>query len=136
MTTLFDYPTVASLVAHVGEATRGVMDEGIRHDGPAEDKASRESFHPSSRCRVALVGISCRFPNGIEGAAGLDEVCEQGTVVVSRVPFQRWDVDAAVEWDESLTAIVKRRMMFGGFMERVEWFDASSFGISPSEAEG
>ena len=41
---------------------------------------------------IAVVGMSCRFPGGIEGPAMLWDVAESGRSVITKVPFSRWDV--------------------------------------------
>ena len=53
---------------------------------------------------------------------------------VSKVPFQRWDVDAAAASQVGLAEEVKRRMHWGGFVDELELFDPSFFHISAAEA--
>ena len=53
---------------------------------------------------------------------------------VTKVPFTRWDVDAAMISQAALSEEVKSRMKWGGFVEDLELFDPSFFRISAAEA--
>ncbi|MFI8828439.1 type I polyketide synthase [Streptomyces sp. NPDC053431] len=75
---------------------------------------------------IAIVGIGCRFPGGVESAEDLWELVEQGRDGVVPFPTDRgWDVDNGVR---PLTC------RSGGFLEDVAGFDPVFFGISPREA--
>ncbi|GGT58012.1 beta-ketoacyl synthase N-terminal-like domain-containing protein [Streptomyces purpureus] len=45
----------------------------------------------SRQVPVAVIGIGCRFPGGVESAAGLWNLLLEGRDTVSRVPADRWD---------------------------------------------
>ncbi|MDX3580093.1 type I polyketide synthase, partial [Streptomyces sp. FL07-04A] len=78
-----------------------------------------------------MVGLSCRFPGGKNPAAFWDLLAE-GRDAVREVPADRWDADAFFSDDPGAAGrAVARR---GGFLDRVDGFDASFFGISPREA--
>ena len=81
---------------------------------------------------VAVVGIGCRFP-GAYGPAQLWRLLERGGDAVTEVPASRWDVDA---WYDprpgTPNRIVTRR---GGFLDRIDEFDAGFFGVSAREAD-
>ena len=89
---------------------------------------------PSSSSReVAVVGISCRMPGGIEGPRAFWEAIRTGTQLTGGVPLTRWDMDAlsSSTWlnkDEAM------RMSNGAFIEGMDMFDNSAFHISPIEA--
>nr|APD71869.1 type I polyketide synthase 4 [Streptomyces sp.] len=75
---------------------------------------------------IAIVGIGCRFPGGVESADDLWELVEQGRDGVVPFPTDRgWDVDNGVR---PLTC------RSGGFLDDVAGFDPVFFGISPREA--
>ena len=57
-----------------------------------------------------------------------------GRSMVGKVPLSRWDAAAEAAKDPSLDDDVRQRMMFGGFVDDVELFDAAFFGISHAEA--
>ncbi|MFE3329459.1 type I polyketide synthase [Streptomyces sp. NPDC059176] len=75
---------------------------------------------------IAIVGIGCRFPGGVESADDLWELVEQGRDGVVPFPTDRgWDVDNGVR---------PLACRSGGFLEDVAGFDPVFFGISPREA--
>src|SRR5690606_32548452 len=69
---------------------------------------------------IAIVGMSCRFPDGVDA--------------IREVPASRWDVDAL--YDPDPDAAGKMASRWGGFIEDEHAFDAAFFGISPREAAG
>lgn len=74
---------------------------------------------------IALVGIGCRFPQGINDKDSLWQFLLNSGDVITRVPHDRWDT--------SITDGVKGAS-YGGFIDDVSEFDAAFFGISPREA--
>ena len=135
-TVVYNYPTVESLakyIAHcVSEDSDGVMETDIREI--RQDNLDSQAISESVRALVGVVGASCRLPGGTEGLEMLWNICKDAGIVVSNVPFSRWDVDAEACWDSSLTSVMKNQISYGGFMDRLEWFDAKEFGISDAEA--
>ncbi|MFN3647973.1 MAG: SDR family NAD(P)-dependent oxidoreductase [Armatimonadota bacterium] len=81
---------------------------------------------------IAIVGLGCRFPGGIDDAASYWKALETGRDCVGRVPPDRWDADAL--FDPDLDAPGRICTREGGFLGDVRGFDAEFFGISPREA--
>jgi pimaricinolide synthase PimS1 len=82
---------------------------------------------------IAVVGMGCRFPGGVEGPEGLWDVVAGGVDAVGLFPLDRgWDLDSVFDADRGRvgTSYVKE----GGFVGGVADFDAGFFGISPREA--
>jgi mycoketide-CoA synthase len=82
---------------------------------------------------IAIVGMACRLPGGIESPAELWQMLERGGSGISEFPADRgWDLDALYDPDPSKKgkSVVRR----GGFLQAVGRFDAAFFGISPREA--
>ncbi|WP_131810415.1 type I polyketide synthase, partial [Mycolicibacter heraklionensis] len=84
---------------------------------------------------IAVVGVGCRLPGGVDGPAALWRLlCDEGSGIV-RVPADRWDADAFYSSDHSVPGTICSRE--GGFL--TSWqpaeFDAEFFGISPREAD-
>jgi phthiocerol/phenolphthiocerol synthesis type-I polyketide synthase D len=79
---------------------------------------------PRTQSQVAVVGIGCRLPGGVDSPAELWRLLMAGGDVVTEVPADRWE--ACPVPDGTTTA--------GGFLRRVYDFDAEFFGISPREA--
>ncbi|MGY2034547.1 type I polyketide synthase [Nocardia gipuzkoensis] len=82
---------------------------------------------------VAIVGIGCRFPGGIDGPDSFwDLVVRKGDGIVE-VPADRWNL--AKFYDPDPDAPGRMYTRHGGFLTQSLWeFDAEFFGISQREA--
>src|SRR6201991_1024901 len=82
---------------------------------------------------VAVVGMACRFPGGVDCPDDLWEMVVEGRDVVSGFPTDRgWDLEGLFDPDPD--AAGKCYVREGGFLADPAGFDAGFFGISPSEA--
>ncbi|MFC4907585.1 SDR family NAD(P)-dependent oxidoreductase [Actinomadura gamaensis] len=79
---------------------------------------------------IAIVGVACRLPRAADAAA-FWELLRAGRSAVTEVPPGRWDPDAVLP-----DAPERHRagLRYGGFLDRVDGFDAAFFGMSPREA--
>lgn len=83
---------------------------------------------------LAIVGMSCRFPGGLETIAQLEQGLKSRYCAIDKVPSDRWDVDRYYSSDN--TAKGKTYMHRGGFLKQdISKFDAAFFGISPRDAD-
>ena len=80
---------------------------------------------------VAVVGLHCRFPKA-DGPEAFWRLLRGGCDAIAEVPAQRWDVRTLP--GEGLSSTEQAGLRWGGFLERVDAFDAAFFGISPREA--
>jgi acyl transferase domain-containing protein/acyl carrier protein len=82
---------------------------------------------------IAIVGMSCRYPDAVGSSAELWELVADGVDAVAAYPEDRgWDVDSLYhpEPDHPGTIVASG----GAFLRDVSGFDADFFGISPREA--
>ncbi len=97
-----------------------------------ELEAELAEHEQRSREPIAVVGIGCRLPGSVRDPDGLwRALCDELDGIVP-VPPQRWDRDAL--YDPNPDTAGKMYVREGGFLDRVDQFDAELFGISPREA--
>ncbi|MEU6162048.1 type I polyketide synthase [Streptomyces sp. NPDC047130] len=82
---------------------------------------------------IAVVGLGCRLPGGIDTPEALWQGLLRGVDAIGEVPPQRWRAD---DWhDDDPSAPGRTTTRRGGFLDDVAGFDAEFFGISPTEAQ-
>ena len=81
---------------------------------------------------VAVIGMGCRLPGGIDSPAGLWEALLRGDDTITTVPLDRWDAE---EYFDPEPGVPGRSVSkWGAFLDDVAGFDAEFFGISEREA--
>ncbi|MGW2332299.1 type I polyketide synthase, partial [Streptomyces sp. NPDC001700] len=122
-TAIFDYPTPRLLAGHVLAQALGASQE-ILTDAPTAVAADDDP--------IVIVGMSCRYPGGIDSPEGLWRFIDSASDAVSVLPSDRG-------WDLAALAGAKGRSGMsstsdGGFLYDAAQFDPGLFGISPREA--
>src|SRR6187402_1857802 len=85
-----------------------------------------------SKDRIAIIGIGCRFPGGINHPDALWKLLVEGREAVGEVPADRWNVQRYYDAEPGIVGkSIARR---GGFIDGIDQFDPQFFGISPREA--
>ncbi|GEP43695.1 type I polyketide synthase [Brevifollis gellanilyticus] len=100
---------------------------------PAHQSPSPVSSTPANDQEgVAIIGIGCRFPGGINNVDAFWKLLEEGRDAVVDVPADRWNVERFYDAEPGIVgkSIAKK----GGFIEGIDQFDPQFFGISPREA--
>ena len=81
---------------------------------------------------IAVIGMACRLPGGIDSPERLWEALLRGDDLVTEVPPDRWDAD---EYYDPEPGVPGRSVTkWGGFLDDVAGFDSEFFGISEREA--
>jgi len=106
----------------------------------------RSSFRQSALCGsfcsdvlsqfkpdIAIVGMSCRFPGDVSCPGEYWKLMEDGVSTSSTIPFERWEVHSRAK-HLNLCEKETSQVLFGSFVDDIEYFDPSVFNISKSEA--
>ncbi len=81
---------------------------------------------------IAIIGIGCRFPGGVNDAESFWKLLVEGREAVDEIPADRWNVERFYDAEPGIVGkSVARR---GGFIDGIDQFDPQFFGISPREA--
>ena len=88
--------------------------------------------HGSVAEPIAIVGMGCRFPGGINSPAGFWELLVNGRNGIAAIPANRWNRDAYYSADRAHAGKLISRQ--GGSIDDIDLFDPGFFGISDTEA--
>jgi polyketide synthase 5 len=107
--------------------------------GGIDDGAHRSASAVSSRTvgnapvtPVAVIGMACRLPGGIDSPEQLWEALLRGDDLVTEIPRDRWDLD---EYYDPEPGVPGRSVSkWGAFLDDVAGFDCDFFGVSEREA--
>ncbi|WP_434599906.1 SDR family NAD(P)-dependent oxidoreductase [Streptomyces sp. A5-4] len=113
----YSFPTVAALADHLSAAPQEAPSGGPAVVGAPEDAEP-----------IAVVGVGCRFPGDVHGPDQYWQFLLDGGTGIRRIPEGRWSSLPVGDPSRSGSAGL------GGFLDGIEEFDASFFGISPHEA--
>ncbi|WP_438485492.1 type I polyketide synthase [Streptomyces sp. S186] len=128
-TVVFDYPSPAALARQIVGEVLGDVAAGAE-TVPAVPVPA-QVVDPAEP--IAIVGMGCRFPGGVDSPDRLWELLVSGGDAISGFPTDRgWDVDGLFDPDPDNpgTSYVQE----GGFLRGAAEFDPRFFGISPREA--
>ncbi|HME78994.1 MAG TPA: sulfolipid-1 biosynthesis phthioceranic/hydroxyphthioceranic acid synthase [Mycobacterium sp.] len=81
---------------------------------------------------VAVIGMACRLPGGIDSPEQLWEALLRGDDLVTEIPPDRWDADEY--YDPEPGAPGRSVCKWGAFLDDVAGFDPDFFGITDKEA--
>ncbi|WHT21624.1 SDR family NAD(P)-dependent oxidoreductase [Crossiella sp. CA-258035] len=120
-TLVFDHPNPAALARE--------LDAQLTGDTPDQQVATVSTVDDEA---IAIVGMACRFPGGVDSPEALWHLVDGGVDAISTFPQDRgWDLDQLLGTGgrPGLSATDS-----GGFVDGATDFDAAFFGISPREA--
>lgn len=111
-----------------GDVTFSNLSEWIDSAGPVKSQ-------PAGRAqdKLAIVGMSCRMPNGATSTEKFWNLLEEGLDVSRKIPEDRFDID--VHYDPTGKQLNKTQTQYGCFIDEPGLFDAPFFNMSPREAQ-
>jgi acyl transferase domain-containing protein/NADPH:quinone reductase-like Zn-dependent oxidoreductase/SAM-dependent methyltransferase/acyl carrier protein len=81
---------------------------------------------------IAIIGMGCRFPGGVDSPDALWDLLAAGRCAVSDVPPGRWDAQAIFDPNPDVPG--KTYVRRAAFLDQVDQFEPEAFAIAPREA--
>ncbi len=97
------------------------------------EKTKYEKRHTYEKEPIAIIGIGCRLPGGVNSPEAFWNLLSSGIDAITEVPADRWNLRTLYDPDREKPGKIYTRR--GGFIENIDQFDAQFFEISPKEAE-
>ncbi len=82
---------------------------------------------------IAIVGIGCRFPGGVNSPESFWDLLKNEVDAITEIPASRMNIKAL--YDPRPATPGRIMTHWGGFLDEIDQFDASFFGMSPREAD-
>ena len=130
-TLVFNYPTVTELSNYLHGILAPQQNLNSSISKPTNITALSQQ---ETRASFSIVGMSCRFPGGASSLLEYWNLLCDESQTSSYVPFGRWDVFSLAA-SSKLNEKEKMQLMHGSFVDDMEYFEPSVFGISKAEAE-
>ncbi|MEV3964774.1 type I polyketide synthase [Nocardia sp. NPDC050193] len=123
-TLVFDHPTTRAVAAFI----RSRIENTPRAEQPKKPTRRVRGDEP-----IAIVGMACRYPGGVESPDDLWDLVLSGADAISEFPSDRgWPLENLYHPDPDNPGTCYARE--GGFLHDAADFDAGFFGIGPREA--
>jgi polyketide synthase 5 len=105
----------------------GVIEIENGSNGSSDDVSSRAGAGP-----VAVIGMACRLPGGIDSPELLWKALIRGDDLITEVPPDRWSIDDHYDPQPGMQG--RSVSKWGAFLDDVAGFDSEFFGINEREA--
>jgi len=130
VTLVFDAPNLRALGHYLRDKVLAAQ-EAEETAGTEPIIQSPEPARPTNE-PIAVIGYACRLPGGVVDGESFWRLLRDGVDAIREVPPDRWDIGSI--YDPNPDAPGKMYSKHGGFLEGIDQFDASFFGIAPREA--
>ena len=125
-TLAFDYPTIQTLTQQI-MIQANFEDAESKKTSEIEDSLKEKAAEP-----IAIIGLGCRFPGHSKTPEQFWELLKNGIDGISDIPADRFDIDDYYDPEPGKpNKIITKK---GAFIDDIDLFDPSFFGISPIEA--
>nr|WP_128644636.1 type I polyketide synthase [Rhodococcus sp. BS-15] len=122
---VFDYPSPVALANHLSDR--------LAESSAVPETSDFTSHSSTDEDPIVIVGMSCRFPGGVNTPEELWKLVSEGRDAITEFPVNRgWNAEILYDADPDRTG--KTYSTRGGFLHDADQFDAAFFGLSPREA--
>lgn len=122
---IFNYPTISDFIGYASMLVKNQTGDWKEGENQKSDSDKLED--------IAIVGMSCRFPNGANSVEEFWDNLVHGIDGITEVPEGRWDKEKYYSSNKNEPG--KMYCKQGGFLNvPIDEFDAGFFHISPKEA--
>ena len=123
---LFQYNTPRRIAEYFKPAPPELAPEG----GSPEPREAVHLVRETDGDAIAIIGMACRLPGGIDTPDRLWRCLKDGRSVIGQVPAQRWTWPSGIDPVRAQPGIDR-----GGFLDDIARFDATLFRLSPKEVK-
>ncbi|UXA05688.1 type I polyketide synthase [Mycobacterium sp. SMC-2] len=99
---------------------------------PLGENRGPHTLRAATATPVAVIGMACRLPGGIDSPQQLWEALLRGDDFVGEIPADRWDADLYYDPEPGVPGRSVTR--WGAFLDDVGGFDCDFFGMTEREA--
>ncbi|MDY7007684.1 MAG: type I polyketide synthase [Cyanobacteriota bacterium] len=98
-----------------------------------ETKAQLQTMKEAQSESIAIIGMGCRFPKGVDSPETFWKMLHDGVDGITEITSNRWNIDDYYDPVPGTPEKICSRK--AGLIEQIEGFDADFFNISPRETE-
>ncbi|MBV8275926.1 MAG: methyltransferase, partial [Verrucomicrobia bacterium] len=126
----FQYSTLEKVAAYLRQPGRPTRPEIAAHRPTSAPPSLPRAPQAAPSGAVAVIGVALCFPGGITNAEAYWDALRNGKSAIASAAEDRW-----VWPPETDVTGEKAYLSHGGFLTRIDEFDAAFFRLSPREAE-
>ncbi len=127
-TFFFEFNTSEKIVTYIESQISHLSN--VVSDKANETRSSSDGIREDRLGDIAIVGVACKLPGGIETSEDLWKFLSSEASAISSLPKNRWRWPDGIDPSNTHEGIDR-----GGFVQGIDEFDAEFFRISPKESE-